>query len=86
MNKRITIELSEAALLHAKERAAEEGFESVEAYVSALLNDDFVDGLNQDWIRKKIEEGLSSPVVGELTPERITQLVEEGIARAERRK
>jgi len=86
MNKRITIELPEAALLHAEERAAEEGFDSVDAYLSALIEEDCAIDLNQEWIRKKIEEGLASPIVGELTRADIDRLMEEGIALANRRK
>jgi hypothetical protein len=38
--------------------------------------------LRRDPFRKRIEEGLASPDAGDLTRARISELVEEGIARA----
>ncbi len=86
MNKRVTIELSDAARLHAEQRVAEEGFESVAAYVDSLIHEDHDMGLRADHLRKQIAEGLSSPAAGSLSPADINKLVEEGIARAQRAK
>ncbi|MEJ1967715.1 MAG: hypothetical protein WDN03_03615 [Rhizomicrobium sp.] len=83
------IEISEEARAVAEREAAASGFATADAYVEALLLGD-VDDLDaivgQPWFVKKIEEGEASPIVGELTPERITQLVQQGIARAKRDK
>ncbi len=38
----------------------------------------------RDWLRAQIAEGLASGDAGELTRQRINQLVEEGIALAKR--
>jgi hypothetical protein len=40
--------------------------------------------LNQPWLQEKIEEGLKSGDAGLLTRERLKQLVDEGIALAEK--
>jgi len=86
MNERATITISKRALELAEKRAAEEGV-SPEEYVDGLIaGDSLEDLLEQPWLRSKIEEGLASPIVGELTRERVAQLVEEGIALAERRR
>ncbi|HWA88415.1 MAG TPA: hypothetical protein VG889_00155 [Rhizomicrobium sp.] len=86
MSDRATITISKRAFELAEKRAAEQGV-SPEAYVDELIAIDSLEDLfDQAWIREKIEEGLASPIAGELTRERIAQLVEEGIALAERRK
>jgi Arc/MetJ-type ribon-helix-helix transcriptional regulator len=82
MNKKITIEISESALLRAEKRAQEEGFESLAAYIDALIRDDLDVNLDQDWIRERIAEGLASGSAGPLSEEKIYRLVSEGIARA----
>jgi predicted transcriptional regulator len=38
--------------------------------------------LRQDWFRRKIEEGLNTADVGELTRERISSLVQKGMEAA----
>ena len=86
MSGRASITISRHALDLAEKRAAEEGV-SPEEYVDELISGDSLDRiLEQPWLRKKIEEGLASPIAGELTRERIARLVEEGIALAERDK
>jgi hypothetical protein len=84
MNKPVI--LSDRAQALAEERAKDQGFESVEAYLDALIEDDGADAIMQDWMRKRIEEGLASPSAGEMTKEKLDRLIDEGIARAQRRK
>jgi hypothetical protein len=87
MSDDLTVKISPRARSLAEENSAKEGFSSVDAYVDALiLEDSLEDFVREPWLRKKIEEGLASPVAGELTRERIAQIVEEGIALAEHRK
>jgi 16S rRNA G1207 methylase RsmC len=89
MAPKAQIEISEEALAAAEKNAADNGFASANEYIESLLLDDDaeLDAIaRQPWFQKKIEEGLASPIVGELTPELIDQLVQEGIARAQRRK
>ena len=87
MSDSLTVKISPRARSLAEENSAREGFSSVDDYVDALiLEGNFEDLVREPWLRKKIEEGLASPVAGELTRERIAQLVEEGISLAERRK
>ena len=83
MNRQLTIKLSETAKTAAVRRAAEEGFESVEAYVDALIAEDSAAGTT-GWIKTRLEEGLASPNTGELTREKLDRLVNEGIRRAAR--
>ena len=87
MNKKATIEISEAARLQAEERAQERG-ESLSDYVDSLIREDAgLDlGLDPAWIREKLEEGFASGNAGPLTDDVIQQLVAEGIARAKSRK
>jgi hypothetical protein len=82
------VKISEKARAVAAERAAENGYASADEYIEALLLDDAeLDELaRQPWFLKKIEEGEASPIVGELTNERIDQLVQQGIALARSRK
>jgi hypothetical protein len=82
MNKKITIELSEAVLLRAKKRAEKEGYETLDAYLGAVIRDDLDFELDQEWIRRRIEEGIASGNAGPLTDDKIHRLVDEGIARA----
>ncbi|HEY8696002.1 MAG TPA: hypothetical protein VIM02_00160 [Rhizomicrobium sp.] len=84
MNKPVI--LSDRAQALAEERARDEGFESVAAYLDALIEDDRTDAVVQDWMHKRIEEGLASPSAGEMTKEKLDRLVDEGIARAKRMK
>lgn len=79
MNKPVI--LSDRAQALAEERAKDQGFESVEAYLDALIEDDRADATMQDWMRKRLEEGLASPNAGEMTRDKLHRLVEEGIAR-----
>jgi hypothetical protein len=84
MNQKPTITLSESARALAAKRAQEEGFDSVEAYIDALIEDDRQTGQMQAWMRACLEEGLASPSAGELTEEKVGHLVGEGIARTAR--
>ena len=84
MNKKVTIELPESTVLRAEQKASEEGFESLAAYVDALIRDDADIGLDQEWIRQRIEEGLASGSAGPLTADRLEALLSEGMARAKR--
>jgi hypothetical protein len=84
MNQKPTITLSEDARAIAAKRAREEGFDSIEAYIDALIEDDRQTGQMQAWMRVRLEEGLASPSAGELTEEKVKQLVGEGIARTAR--
>jgi hypothetical protein len=63
----------------AAKRAREEGFDSVEAYIGALIEDDRQKGLISAWIRARLEEGLASSWAGELTEQKVEHLVGESI-------
>jgi len=83
MSSKVTIELTRDAFERAEARAREEGLSSAEAYVENLILDDNLEEiLAQDWVRKALEEGDRSPDAGELTRERIRELVRQGIDRA----
>lgn len=84
MNKKITIELSEAAHARAQRRVAENGFESLDAYVDALISEDDEINVTREWLRQRLEEGVKSGNAGTLTGEKLHRLVSEGIARAKR--
>ncbi len=89
MNAKAKIEISQEALAIAAKNAAEAGFATADEYIESLLLEDRdeLDAIaRQPWFQKKIEEGLASPIVGELTPERVSQLVQQGIERAKRRR
>jgi hypothetical protein len=81
MNKPITLSAHAQAL--AEKRARDDGFDSVEAYLNALIEEDSAD--LPDWMRKLVDEGLKSGSAGEMTEARLDQLVEDGIARASRK-
>jgi hypothetical protein len=85
MAEKIKIEISQEAYSVAAQQASENGFATADEYIDAVLRDD-LDDLDaivaQPWFAQKIEEGLASPDAGELTRERIDQLVQEGIALA----
>ena len=83
MNQKPTITLSEQAGALAAKRAAEDGFESVEAYVNALIEEDQRAG-TLGWMRARLEEGLASPNAGELTRAKLDRLVDEGVSRVSR--
>lgn len=81
-----TVTISERAHSVAEKRVAEEGFSSIDQYVDSLILDDDLEAvLQQAWFQAKIQEGLNSPDVGELTRERIARLVREGIEAAKKR-
>ena len=83
---KITVTISDHARSVAEKRVSEEGFSSIDQYVDSLILEDDLDAvLQQDWFRAKIEEGLNSPDVGELTRERIAGLVRKGIEAAKKR-
>ena len=87
MSDELTVKISAKARHLAEERVTREGYSSVDDYVDALiLDDNFNELLNQTWLQEKIEEGLNSGDAGLLTRERLRQLVDEGIALAERDK
>jgi hypothetical protein len=80
-----TVTLSPKARSIAESRAREEGFSSIDSYVDALIQEDQENLVAQDWIKRRIEEGLSSSSAGELSKDKLKRLVHEGIARASRR-
>ena len=83
MNKP-TITLADEVRTKAEERVREEGFESVEAYVNALIRDDTETSLGLGWLRERIEEGLASGNSGPMTSEKLDRLIGEAIARVKR--
>ncbi len=83
MNKPVL--LSSHALTLAEKQAREEGFESVTAYLDALIEQDREDLAIADWMKARLAEGLTSPNAGPITREKIDRLVAEGIARAPRK-
>ncbi|HEX4303329.1 MAG TPA: hypothetical protein VHZ78_11080 [Rhizomicrobium sp.] len=85
MSAKAKIEISAEALAVAQKNANDSGFSSADAYIEALLLDDLDAVVAQPWFKRRIEEGLASPIVGELTPDRVSQLVRQGIDRANRR-
>lgn len=88
MSEKEKIEISREAYDVAARHASENGFSSAGEYIDALLlDDDDLDAIvAQPWFARKIEEGEASPIAGELTPERVDELVKQGIASAQRRK
>lgn len=76
------ITLSDNARIIAEKRAREEGFESVDAYLNALIEEDRESALALGWMRERILEGLASPSAGEIGRDEIGRLIGEGIARA----
>jgi predicted transcriptional regulator len=68
MNKKITVELSEAVLLRAQERAKEEGYETLDAYLDAIIRDDLDFGLDPAWLRARLEEGIADSEAGRVKP------------------
>jgi hypothetical protein len=84
MNAKPTISLSARTHARAEQRSREEGFESVDAYVEALISEDDALHALPEWMKLRLAEGLASPSAGELTPEKIERLVEDGVAHARR--
>ena len=85
MGNDLTVKISQRARSLAEENSAREGYSSIDDYVDALiLEDSFEDLLHQPWLLKKIEEGLASPLAGELTRECLREIVDDGIALAEK--
>jgi predicted transcriptional regulator len=83
---KMTVTISAHARSVAEKRVAEEGFSSIDQYVDTLILEDDLDSvLQQQWFQAKIQEGLKSPDVGDLTRERIAGLVREGIEAAKKR-
>jgi len=80
-----TVSLSQRARALAQERAKEEGFDSVDAYVDALIEEDRNSSVVKGWMRTRIKEGLASPNAGRLTKRKLNRLIREGIARVPRR-
>jgi hypothetical protein len=78
------VEISDRARAIAEEQASAHGYATADAFIEALLLlDDKSDGVeHQPWFREKIEQSLASGSAGKLTRERISQLVQEGIALA----
>lgn len=79
MNKPVMLSPHARAL--AEEQARADGFESVEAYVDALIEMDRQDAVVTDWMRKRIEEGLASPSAGPISKEKLDALYARGMAR-----
>ena len=68
----------------AEERAREDGYESIGAYLAALVEEDRLAHTADSWLKKRIEDGLASPNMGELTREKLDRLIDEGIARTQK--
>jgi hypothetical protein len=83
MNKPVA--LSPHALSLAEKQARAEGFETVDAYLGALIEQDREDLAIADWMKVRLAEGLNSPNAGPISKEKIERLVAEGIARAPRK-
>jgi Arc/MetJ-type ribon-helix-helix transcriptional regulator len=84
MTKPVTISLSDELRAIAVKRAEEEGFESLDAYIGALIEEDRRDMVATGWLLERLEEGLKSGPSSPLTRDKIEQLIAEGIARASR--
>ena len=84
MSKDHTIILTDETRTQAERRVKEEGFDSVEAYISALIRDDAETSLGIGWLRERIEAGLASGNAGPMTSEKLDRLIGEGIARVTR--
>jgi hypothetical protein len=85
MSDDLTVKISPRARQVAEENSAREGYSSVDDYVDALiLEDGFEDFLRRPWLQDKIEEGIKSGSAGSLTRERLREIVDEGIALAEK--
>ena len=85
MNKVPTpIILSDDARAKAETRAHEAGFDSLHAYLTALIEDDREAGAVRGWMAEPIKDGLASPITGELSRKRLDSLIEDGIARVTR--
>src|SRR2546430_11831847 len=84
MSKDHTIILTDETRTQAERRVKEEGFDSVEAYISALIRDDAETSLGIAWLRERIEAGLASGNAGPMTSEKLDRLIGEGIARVTR--
>ncbi len=84
MSQKPAIVLPEPTRTIAEKRAREEGFDSVETYLSALVDEDRETGAVHEWMRERIEEGLRSPNAGTLSRAKLDSLVEDGIARVSR--
>jgi len=85
MSDEPAIVLSPESRDRAEKRAREEGFESVSAYVDALIRDDAETKLGLERLRRLIEEGEASGDAGPMTPDKLHRLVSEGIALAARK-
>lgn len=84
MSKDHTIVLKGETSAQAERRVKEEGFDSVESYINALIRDDAETSLGIEWLRKRIEAGLASGNAGPMTSEKLDRLIGEGIARVTR--
>ena len=85
MSDDLIVKISPRARRVAEENSAREGFSSVDEYVDALIfEDSFEDLLRQPGLQEKIEEGLKSGNAGVLTRQRLREIVDEGIALAEK--
>jgi len=80
MNKPVV--LSDKAYAVAEKQAKDYGCDTVEEYLNKLLEQDDESWEMPRWIEEAIDEGLASPSVGVLTPEKLHQLFQEGIALA----
>lgn len=84
MSKDHTIVLKGETSAQAERRVKEEGFDSVESYINALIRDDAETSLGIEWLRERIEAGLASGNAGPMTSEKLDRLIGEGIARGTR--
>jgi len=84
MSKDPTIILTGETRAQAERRVKEEGFDSVESYINALIRDDAETSLGIAWLRERIEAGLASGNAGPMTSEKLDRLIGEGIARVTR--
>ena len=76
------ISISDEAQAIAEKRAEEQGFDSIESYLDALVAEDQSNATLAPWMRARLEEGVASPSAGPLTRKKLHELVQEGIDRA----
>lgn len=77
MNTNVRISDETRAL--AEKRARELGFKTVDEYVDALIREDQIEPVFEDWMHEKIDEGRKSGPPSELTRTKLHDLVREGV-------
>ena len=76
------VRISDQTRLLAEKRARELGFETVDAYVDALIREDQEEPAFEEWMRTEIQNGLASGPGTELTRSKLRELVREGMLRS----